>query len=130
MPGEPLSLHLLPGNLAVCRLAPDSPVPDWAMHGSFCSVTRTAEEVSVVCSEDAVPENTRAEGGWRALKVEGPLDFAITGVLAGLTKPLAEAGVSVFVISTYDTDYLLVRSRDIASAVAALRTAGHNVANT
>ena len=130
MPDESLSLHLLPGNLAVCRLAPDSPVPDWAMHGPFYSVTRTADEISVVCSEGAVPEGARAERGWRPLKVEGPLDFAMTGVLAGLTKPLAEAGISVFVVSTYDTDYLLVRNRDIASTVAALHAAGHNVADT
>ncbi len=130
MPSEPLGLHLLPEALAVCRLEPDSPVPDWAMRGSFYSVTRTADEVSVVCPERVVPEEVKAERGWRSLQVEGPLDFAMTGVLARLTKSLAEAGVSVFALSTYDTDYLLVRDRDIASAVAALRAVGHRVATT
>ena len=127
MADEPLSLHLLPETLAVCRLEPDGPVPDWATGGSFYSVTRTTDEVSIVCPERAVPEETKAERGWRLLQVEGPLDFAMTGVLARLTRPLAEAGVSVFALSTYDTDYLLVRDRDIASAVAALRTDGHRV---
>ena len=127
MADEPLSLQLLPETLAVCRLESNSPVPDWALCGSFCSVTRTADELSVVCPEGAVPKGGKAERGWRLLQVEGPLDFAMTGVLARLTKPLAEAGVSVFVLSTYNTDYLLVRDRDVASAVAALRADGHRV---
>jgi hypothetical protein len=127
MPDEPLSLQLLPGNLAVCRLEPDGPVPDWATQGPFYSVTRTADEFSVVCTESAVPEDVKAERGWRILQVGGSLDFALTGVLARLTAPLAEAGVSIFALSTFDTDYLLVRDRDVPAAVAALRAAGHSI---
>lgn len=127
MPGEPLGLQLLPGNLAVCRLEPDCPVPDWAMQSPFYSVTRTADEVSVVCAESAVPEDVKAERGWRILQVGGPLDFALTGVLARLTVPLAEAGLGVFALCTYDTDYLLIRNRDVPAAVAALRAAGHSI---
>jgi hypothetical protein len=124
---RPLGLELLPENVAVCRLEPGSQVPDWATQGSFYSVTKTVDEISVVCLERVVPGDTRAERGWRMLRVEGQLDFSMTGVLARLTRPLAEAGISVFVLSTYDTDYLLIRGRDIASAVAALRTKGHRV---
>jgi hypothetical protein len=127
MASELLRLQLLPENLAVCRLEPDCPVPDWATQGPFYSVTRTVDELSVVCLERAVPEDVKAERGWRILRVEGPLDFALTGVLARLTTPLAEAGVSVFALSTYDADYLLVRDRDVPAAVAALRAAGHSV---
>ena len=130
MPGKPLSLQLLPEMLAVCRLEPDASVPDWAMQGSFSSITRTANEVSIVCAESGLPEGAKAERGWRALRVEGPLDFALTGVLARLAKPLAEMGISIFALSTYDTDYVLVRDRDVRSAVAALRAAGHHVVTT
>ncbi len=128
MMGKTLALQLLPENLAVCRLEPDQPVPDWAMQGAFYSVTRTADEISVVCPEQVVPEDTKAERGWRAFKVEGPLEFSMTGVLAALVGTLGEAGISLFAMSTYDTDYLLIRAEDATSATAALRGAGHSVA--
>lgn len=121
------SLDLLPERLAVCRLGPAAPVPAWAWRGALCAVTRTAQELSVVCEERSVPEAVQAARGWRALRVEGPLSFEQVGVLAALLAPLAEAGVSVFALSTYDTDYVLVRERDLARAVAALRSAGHTV---
>jgi len=122
-----LGLRLLPETVAVCRLAPDRPVPAWATRGSFYSVTQTADEISIVCPQDAVPADVQVEGGWGILQVEAPLDFALTGVLAALTVPLAQAGVSVFVLSTFDTDYLLVREQDISSAVGALRAEGYQV---
>ena len=127
MPDEPLSLQLLPQDLAVCRLEPDRPVPEVLMQAPFYSITRTADELSVVCPERLVPSDAKAEKGWRALKVEGPLDFAMTGILANLTKPLAEANISVFALSTYDTDYLLIHNTDVAAAISALRADGHNV---
>lgn len=122
-----IRLRVLPGTLAICRLGPDDAVPDWA-GGPFVAITRTPDELSVVCDEAGVPGEVRAERGWRALQVEGPLDFSLTGVLAGLTAPLAAAGISVFVLSTFDTDYLLVREHDLPSAVIALRQAGCTVA--
>lgn len=122
-----LVLSVLPGRLAVCRLAADAPIPEWAHSGAFVSVTRAADELSLVCSENSVPDSVLAVRGWRALKVAGPLDFALAGVLAALVVPLAEAGVSVFALSTYDTDYVLLREADLPHAMTALEHAGHRV---
>ena len=122
-----MRLRLLDGEYAVCRLPEDADVPDWA-GGAFTSVTRTPSELSVVCDAAGVPGHVQAEAPWRAIEVEGPLEFTLTGVLAQLTAPLADAGVSVFAIATYDTDYLLVRSDDLEAATAALEAAGHDVA--
>lgn len=123
-----VGLDLLPvaGRFAVCRLDPGTDLPAWA-RGAFVSVTRTAVELSVVCPEDAVPPDVRAERGWRCLRVVGTLDFGMVGVLAGLVGPLAAAGVSVFVVSTFDTDYLLVKDQDLWRAAEVLRNAGHAV---
>jgi hypothetical protein len=121
-----LDLVLLPGAFAVCRLPADAPLPAWGA-GVFVSVTRTPDELSVVCLADAAPDGVRCEKGWRRLRVAGELDFALVGVLASLMAPLAEAGVSVFVVSTFDTDYLLVKDADLARAVEALKAAGHTV---
>ncbi|QJE74354.1 ACT domain-containing protein [Aerophototrophica crusticola] len=122
-----IPLTVLPGELAVCRLPPDAPFPAWADGPGFLSLTRTAEELSVVCLADRVPDGVQAVAPWRALKVEGPLDFALTGILAALARPLAEAGISLFAVATYDTDYLLVKADMLDAAVAALRGAGHAV---
>jgi hypothetical protein len=122
---------VLAGELAVARLDAGAPPPDWASPGAgdaLHAVVRTAAEVSVVCAAARVPDGVRAERGWRALAVEGPLDFALTGVLAALAVPLAQAGVSIFAVSTYDTDYVLVPSDRLGDAVAALRAAGHTLA--
>jgi hypothetical protein len=118
-----MSIALLSGRYAVCRLEPDAPVPAWA-RGEFVSITRTADELSVVCDEADVPPDARCERGWRRLKLAGPLDFALVGVLHSLLAPLAAAGVSVFAVSTYDTDYVLVRDADLHRALAALKDAG------
>jgi hypothetical protein len=124
----PLTLTALPDSYAICRLAPGQPIPAWAIAAEgFVSITRTADELSVVCSEASAPEGIAASRGWRCLRVEGPLDFALVGVLGSLAAPLAEAGVSIFAISTYDTDYLLVSEQDVAAAIQALKTAGHTM---
>ena len=117
-----LELRVLPGSFAVCRLAPDAAVPS-----TFWSVTRTEDELSVICADGAVPEGAAAERGWRGLQVAGPLDFALTGVAAALTVPLAAAGISVLPVATFDTDYLFVREPSLAAAVAALTAVGHLV---
>jgi hypothetical protein len=121
-----LTLELLPGLLAVCRLSPDAPPPSWAV-GAVTSVTRTPDELSVVCAEEAVPEGVRAEHGFSCLVVVGRLDFALSGIIASLAAPLAEAELSIFVISTFDTDILLVRHTLLSQAVAVLRGAGHRI---
>src|SRR5215210_3261645 len=98
-----LTIEPLLGAYAICRLRPEDTFPDWAMHGAFVSVTRTPAEVSIVCEAAAVPAGIKAEGPWAALVVRGPLDFDLHGVLASLTAPLADAGISIFALSTYDT---------------------------
>lgn len=128
MAAHRLPLVLLDGRLAVCRLGPAEPVPAWASTGGLVSHTRSAEELSVVCPEEVVHGGVRSERGWRCLRVAGTLDFSLVGVLASLLGPLAAAGVAVFVISTFDTDHVLVREADLGRAVTALRQAGHTVA--
>lgn len=122
-----LRLSLLAGRFAVCRLGPDDAVPAWALTDAFFSVTRTAEELSLVVDEDAVPASVSCEFGFRALKLEGPFPFSLTGVLASVLDPLAAAQISIFAISTFDTDYVLVRQEALAAALAALRAAHHKV---
>jgi uncharacterized protein len=127
-----ISFTIIPAALAICRLPASSPLPDWAMHSEFGSFTRTAEELSLVCGEAYVPishkdPDLRVEWGWRGLKVVGPLNFALTGILAGIATVLADAGISLFAISTFDTDYILVRGENLAKAVDALTRAGHQV---
>jgi hypothetical protein len=122
-----MTLVLLPGRLAVCRLAPDAPLAPWMGEGVITGTTRTAAELSVVCGEGAVPEGVRAEAGWRALALQGPIPFHLTGVLVRLLQPLAEAGVGIFALSTYDTDIVLLKEAQLAEAVAALRAAGVEV---
>jgi hypothetical protein len=113
------------GTFAVCKLPTGSPLPPWATAGDLFSVTRTPDELSVVCRQETVPEGIVSERGWRCLRVAGSMPFTLVGVLASLTTPLAKAGVGVFVFSTFDTDYLLVKEGEFSKAVAALRTAGH-----
>jgi hypothetical protein len=122
-----MNLVVLEDELAVARLGPRDAMPDWAARGSLSSVTRTPEELSVVCSAAGIPPDVPAERGWRALRVAGRLDFSLTGVLASIVGPLAAAKVSVFVVSTYDTDYILVREQGLAAAVRCLTAAGHEV---
>jgi hypothetical protein len=93
----------------------------------FLSITRTREELSIVCESSQVPAEIPAERGWRCMQVGGPLDFSLVGVLASLAEPLARAGIPIFAISTFDTDYILVRSTQIEAAIAALELAGHVV---
>jgi len=120
-------LMLLAGKLMICRLGQDASVPYWAGQGVFRSITRTADELSIVCAEADVPADVTAERGWRAFKVEGPLDLSLTGILASLAGPLAEARINLFAISTYDTDYLLVKEGMVRKAAEVLVRSGHRV---
>jgi len=133
------ALDLLPGDYAVCRLPAGSALPPGLVGGSngrtngngsgagVVSVTWTADEVSVICRADLVPDGATAEAPWRCLRVACPLDFALTGVLASMVAPLAAARVTIMAFSTYDTDYILVPSVRLAEAVATLDRAGHPV---
>lgn len=131
-----LKLSVMPDRLAVCWLPAVAAVPSWVMdeltassiaQRRFLSITRTVTELSVVCEEGSVPPGVRAERGWRALVVEGPLDFSLTGILAGLAQTLAEAGVSIFAISTFETDIILVKEEMLVRAVDALNRAGYEL---
>ena len=122
-------LVVLGDRLAVCRLPIDQPLPVWAngSKGEFFSATRTPEEVSIILAEAHTPEAAKCERGFRPLKVQGPLDFSLVGIIAGLSGTLADAGVSIFAFSTYDTDYVMVKQADLERAVAVLRKAGYEV---
>ena len=122
-----LSLSLLPETLAVCRLGADDPVPEWAYSGNFWSVLKSGSEISVVCQQEFVPENIICEKGWKAFKVNGILSFELTGVLASIAEPLANAGISIFAVSGYDTDYVLVKEDKLKEAINALNSYGHSV---
>ena len=122
-----MDLALMSQEVAVCRLEEHEPVPDWAWRGELVSVTRARGELSIVCAAGAVPEGVQVERGWRALVVTTAMDFSVTGVASALTAPLAQAGVSVLPIATYDTDYFLVKGDRLADAIEALLLAGHSV---
>ncbi|HEY0371390.1 MAG TPA: ACT domain-containing protein [Thermoanaerobaculia bacterium] len=122
-----MRLSILATPVAVCRLAADAAVPSWP-RGAFVSIIRTPDELSIVCDDDAVPVDVQAERNWRALKLEGPIPFEMTGVASALLAPLAAAQISIFLISTYDTDYLLLRAESFGRAVGVLRGAGYDVA--
>lgn len=130
MAAGPLRLELVEGDYAVCRLEhgadPGAPQP---APNSLYSVTWTSEETSVVCLRDQAPAGSKQEGPFAVLRVAGTLEFSLTGVLADLTRALADAEVSVFALSTHDTDYLLVPKDGLSSAAEALREAGHEVAS-
>ena len=122
-----ISLVILHDLFAVCKLRADESFPSWALCNSFYSLTRTPDELSIVCPQDLVPEGVEAARQWKCLRVEGKLDFGSVGILSSLTSSLADIGISIFAISTYDTDYLFVRESDLARGVAALLKAGHDI---
>lgn len=122
-----LSLVISLDLFAVCRLRADEDIPGWALSGGFCSLTRSSDELSIVCPQEPVPEGVQAIKGLKSLKVEGKLDFNLAGILSSLASSLAHVGIGMFAISTYDTDYLFVKESDLDRAVAALQKAGHYV---
>ncbi len=125
-----MRLQILPQELGVCRLDADQPVPDWVwLDCTFCSVTYTRDELSLVCPVGQIPEGITCERGWAALKVVGPLDFSLTGILASLTVPLAEAGIPIFTVSTFDTDYLLLKTSALELARKKLEQVCHQFIN-
>lgn len=123
-----LALQVLPETLAICRLAPDAALPSWASKASrFITISRTPEELSITAVQDLVPAGVRCECDYRALRVRGTLPLDLIGVLAAIAEPLAQAGLTIFAISTFETDYVLVRAVDLEIAARALERAGHQV---
>jgi len=127
VPAPSLPLELLPGTLAICRLSATASVPDWVSKAAFATVSRTPEELSITIDQDLVPAGVRSERDYRAIRVAGVLPPDLIGILVAIGAPLAEAGLPIFAISTFDTDYVLIRSKDLESALAALRQAGHRI---
>ncbi|AOS45863.1 hypothetical protein Verru16b_02954 [Lacunisphaera limnophila] len=126
-----MDLTLEPAALTICQLPADADLPEWLTPGrGFLSITRTGEELSIVCAAELVPAAVRQQPGWQAFKIAGPLDFALTGILASVLGPLARAGVSIFTVSTFDTDYVLVPASRLPEAIRALTAAGHTIARS
>ncbi len=117
----------MPQPLCICRLSPHDPIPAWAVNDGFSSITRTLDELSIVCDSSAVPREINRCDGWRALRVSGKFSFDECGILATATAPLAEAGIPILAICTFDTDYILVKNVNLAAATRALSAAGHEV---
>jgi hypothetical protein len=122
-----VTLDLMPGEFAIGRLPADAALPPWAARGAFSSITRTPNELSIVCTANEVPPDVEAQRGYRGLAVRGPLDFGLVGIVAGLSSALAAASISICVVSTHDTDYLFVREAELDRAIASLRGAGYTV---
>ena len=122
-----LKFSVLPGSFAVCQLPRDSAIPPWANTGAFFTVTRSADELSVVCAAESAPDGIKHEKPWTCLKLAGPFPFQMTGVLASFLETLADAEVPIFAVSTYDTDYVLIKQADATRALAALTAAGHEL---
>jgi hypothetical protein len=127
-PGPRLPLVVLPATVAICRLPADAPLPEWtARTSAFLTVSRTPEELSITADQQVVPAGTRCERDYRPIRVRGTLPPDLVGILVSIASPLAEAGISIFAISTYDTDYVLVKAGDLERAVRALEKTGHTV---
>jgi uncharacterized protein len=122
-----LKFHQLRGIYSIVRLARDAPIPDWAMRVQFVSITRTGEELSIVCRLENIPEHIDTGPRWTCLKLEGPFPFSQIGVLLSFIEPLSKNGVPIFAISTHDTDYVLVQEEYVGFAVGTLRRAGHEL---
>ena len=120
------TLEVLQTGLAVVKLSPGDSVPRWAQ-GEFVAITKTATELSIVCAEAGIPDDVEAERGWTGFRLAGPLAFDQIGIIASITAPLDAAEVPVFVVSTYDTDYLLIKSDQLESASEALQASGHRI---
>jgi hypothetical protein len=128
-PQKLVPLEVLNDHLAICRANKDEPLPRWAKAppGEFFSITRTRDELSIIIANGRAPREAKCERDWRLLMVKGPLEFNLVGIIAGLSGTLADAGVSIFALSTFDTDYIMVKQADLDRALAALRQAGYPI---
>ena len=122
-----LKYRWLPGQYAIVKLAPDAPVPDWATRGEFTSISRSPDELSIVCPADNLPSDVHSPHFWVCFKLEGPFAFSLTGILVSFIEPLSDNGVPIFAISTFDTDYVLVQEERMGGVTDRLREAGHEL---
>ena len=119
-----MNLKLIDGNYSVCRLEPNDSIPEWAYQGSFYSISKSNEELSILCETKFIPNYIKSENNWNLIKVEGPLDFSLTGILSSLIQPLATEKISIFTVSTFDTDYLLVKIDKLQQTISILKQSG------
>ena len=123
-----LTLNLLQGNFVICRLSPASSLPSWAYSGSFISITKTDDELSIITIDDhRLPKDLQCERNWKCLKLKGPFPFDMTGVLSSILTPLANADIPILAVSTFDTDYVLVKEKNLSIAIDVLKQNGHEV---
>lgn len=122
-----LKLTSFKGEYAICQLDAPAGIPGWASNGNFFSITRTPDELSIICLRNQIPENIPCQPGWRALKIEGPFEFDEIGVLASLTAPLSAAQISLLTTSTFETDYIFIQAEDYDLALQVLQAAGHQI---
>ena len=122
-----LTFMILQETFVICRLDRDAPIPDWAVQGNLYSVTRTEDELSIVCPLINVPKGIVCDQGWSCLKVKGPLDLSLTGIISSIASTLERENISLFSLSTYDTDYVMVKEKDLEKAIFALTEAGHHI---
>ena len=122
-----LTLSVIEEEVSICRLEPCESIPSWAHNCVFSSITRTQDELSIVCFSESVPRELDAERGWRILKLEGPFELSLIGILSGVANVLKENAISLFVVSTFDTDYVLVKKESLAEAITALRNGGYRI---
>lgn len=122
-----LTMKLLKEKYSICRLDKNNPIPAWAIKEDFFSITKTEDELSIVCLKDNVPNSVKCETDWKILKVEGPLDFSLVGILSSISSLMAKEKISIFALSTYDTDYILVKENDVEAAISTLIKNNYNV---
>ncbi len=122
-----MKLELLSGNYAICQVKKEEPYSEWISKDAFSSVTETDQEKSIVCLDDSIPDHITKEQGWRLMRVMGVLDFSLIGILSSILEPLAEYKISVFAISTYNTDYIMVKEETLNKAAEALKKKGHHI---
>jgi hypothetical protein len=122
-----LKFRFIPGSFAICQLPADAAVPEWAATGPFFSATRSGEELSIVCQDEKIPDGVKADRRWICLKLEGPFAFSQSGILSSFIQPLADQRIPIFAISTYDTDYVLVKKEFAGLTLDTLRDAGHEL---
>jgi hypothetical protein len=122
-----LTLSILRHRFAICKLNPDVKVPDWAIRGDFFSISRTPEELSIICQEDDVPLKVTSKREWRGIKIEGPFHFNEIGILDAITSPIARAKISLLTVSTFDTDYVFIQDSQFEEALLILAESGHQI---
>ena len=122
-----LRISLLKDKYGICSLPNTAPIPEWALKQSLVSITRTKKELTIVCPQDVIPSQCKSDLNWRCFRLDGTFDLNQIGVISSISAPLAQNGISIYVISTYDTDYFLVQQENLEQTISALSNSGHSI---